>query len=219
MALHINLYHEIHKQAERERRDPVKLASLGGVLFLLLLVLFYFYRASAVTQVEHKRDEVKAQWAKLEPLLNKAIENEPKLLAQQKSNQALIGRLQGRFYWAPFLEKFASSVPKNVQILSLTGDVDVDNDKKKTLNVLLRGVAAGIQPRTAAEAFRRSLIADFSELYTEVSVVFDANSLEDGVETVVLDDQTLSTATFRLRLRFTPTPPAAQASSETPKTK
>jgi len=207
MALHLNLYHEIHRQAERERRDPVKLAGLAGVIFLVFLVAWYSYRLSVVSAVEAKRNDLKSTWNKVEPQMKTAIENEVRFLAQQKSNQSLVERLQERFYWAPFLDTFAACTPSHIQLISLTGDVDEGKEKKKkTITVLVRGVAAGVQPRTAAEDFRRSLQDKLAGLYSEVSVGFDANSLEDGVETVKLNGQTLGTATFRIRVQFNPKP-------------
>lgn len=203
MALHINLYHEIHKQADRERRDPIKLASLGLVVLLLLLVLWYFYRASAVRGIEARRNELKAQWTKLEPQLKASLDNEPKLLVRQKTNQALVERLQGRFYWAPMLAQLQSIVPQNVQIISLAGDIDPSKDgSTPPMSLLIRGVAAGTLPRAAAEEFRQALQTGFAQVYREVSVVFDANSLEDGLEMIQLNGQTLPTANFKIRVLF-----------------
>jgi len=206
MALHLNLYHEIHRQAERERRDPVKLAGLAGVVFLVFLVFWYSYRLSVVRGVENKRNTLQSAWSKVEPQMKTAIGNEARFLAQQKSNQALVTRLNERFYWAPFLDEFAATTPAHIQMVSLTGDVEEGKENKKTINVLVRGVAAGVQPRTAAEDFRRSLQDKLAGLYSEVSAGFDANSLEDGVETVKLNGQTLGTATFRIRVQFNPKP-------------
>ena len=206
MALHLNLYHEIHRQAERERRDPVKLAGLAGVVFLVFLVVWFSYRLSVVSKVERQRNELQATWSGLEPQMKKAVENETRSLGQQKSNQALVERIQERFYWAPLLDKFAATTPAHIQIVSLTGEFGVDKENKKTVTVLMRGVAAGVQPRTAAEDYRRTLQEQLTGLYSAVSVGFDANSLEDGVETVSLDGQTLGTATFRIRAQFNPNP-------------
>jgi Tfp pilus assembly protein PilN len=212
MALHINLYHEIHRQAARERRDPIKLASLGLLLILLTLVLWYFYRASEVRKLEIRRNELKDQWARLEPRLKEALEKEPKLLLQQKSNEELVERLHGRFYWAPLLAKLQAIVPENVQITAVIGDVDVSKEGKKLpMSLLLRGVAAGTLPRAAAEEFRQSMQAGLSQSYSEVSAVFDANSLEDGLEMVQLNGQTLPTANFAIRILFKkPAPEAPQ---------
>jgi len=219
MALHINLYHEIHKQADRERRDPVKLASLGLVVCLLFLVLWYFYRAAAVGGIERHRNELIAQWGKLEPQLKVALDSEPKLLNQQKSNKELVERLHGRFYWAPLLAKFQSLVPAHVQILSLVGDTEPPKEgQKPTFSLMVRGVAAGAMPRAAADDFRRALQAGFAENYSEVSVVFDANSLEDGLEVVQLNGQSLGTANFRIRVLFKQ-PAAAPAAPVGPKSK
>ncbi|MEI6562253.1 MAG: hypothetical protein WCO68_09245 [Verrucomicrobiota bacterium] len=206
MALHLNLYHEIHKQAERERRDPVKLAGLAAVMALVFLVLWFSYRLSAVNAVERKRNELQASWKSLEPQMNAAGENETRLLAQQKSNQALFERIHERFYWAPLLETLATATPAHIQIVSLTGDAGASKENNKAIMVLVRGVAAGLQPRTAAEDYRRTLQERLAALYSEVSVVFDANSLEDGTETVTLEGQTMATATFRIRLQFNPKP-------------
>ena len=203
MALHINLYHEIHKQADRERRDPVKLASLGLVVILLCLVLWYFYRSSTVRGLEVRRNVLRDQWAKLEPQLKTALDNEPKLLTQQKTNQELMERLQNRFYWAPVLAQLQALVPPNVQIIALAGDIAPPKEgKKPPMSLLMRGVAAGAMPRAAAEEFRQALQAGFSQAYSDVSVVFDANSLEDGLEMVQLNGQTLPTANFKIRVLF-----------------
>ena len=206
MALHLNLYHEIHRQAQRERRDPVKLAGLAAILFVVFLVCWFSYRVSGVNAVERKRNELRIAWSRVEPQMKQAMENESRLLAQQKSNQALVERIHERFYWASFLDKCAAATPAHIQMLTFTGELGVDKENKKTVNVLLRGVAAGAQPRTAAEDYRHALQERLAKIYSEVSVVFDANSLEDGADAVTLDGQTLGTATFRIRVQFNPKP-------------
>jgi len=216
MALHLNLYHEIHRQSERERRDPVKLAMLAGLVLAVLLALWYFYRLNTVGDLERKRSELQAMWTKLEPQMKAAVEIEPELLARQKSNQALVERIQQRFYWGPFLEKIATLTPEHIQILAFTGTVEPDKEVGKAVTVLVRGVAAGVQPRTSAEDFRRSLLQAFSGLYGDVSAGFDANSLEDGVENVQLRGQNLGTATFRIRLQIHPASPTEHSSSAEP---
>ncbi|MDD5350692.1 MAG: hypothetical protein PHQ12_10825 [Chthoniobacteraceae bacterium] len=206
MAFHLNFYHEIHKQEERNRRDPVKLAWLGGLVLVICMALWYFYRLSEVSAVEARRNEVRRTWASLEPQGKDATGEEARLLALQKSNEELIARLHGRFYWAPFLEKLAAATPPFVQIVSLTGDLEAGRDKKQMVTVVVRGLSAGAQPRTAAEAYRRSLQESLGGIGTDISVVFDGNSLEDGAETVQFDGQALATASFRLRVQFTPKP-------------
>ena len=217
MALHLNLYREIHRQAARERRNPVKLAALAGLVFLLFLVLWYVYRLNTVSSLERKRADMQHTWVTLEPKMKEAVESEPALLAQQKSNQMLVEWVHQRFYWGPFLEKLVEVTPSNVQIVTLMGTVD-PNKEKKTVDVLVKGVAAGVQPRTSAEEYRRSLQEGFAQVYGEVTAAFDANSLEDSPDTVQLDGQTLNTATFRIRLQLhpvaTPKPGSEQGKSK-----
>jgi Tfp pilus assembly protein PilN len=199
MALHINLYHEVHKQEEQRRRDPFKLAGLGVILIFLAFVCYYFYRTEVVHRVEAQLSDLQAAWAKLEPQATAAQTREAGLLTQQKANEALIDRLQSRFYWAPFLGQIASVAPRNVQIMSLAGDLTA---RKGPVNVLLTGIAAGQQPRTAAEAFRLSLQQKMATSFYGVSATFDSNSLEDSPEVIQLDGQALATATFKIRLHF-----------------
>ena len=161
--------------------------------------------------MERKRNELQAAWSTLEPQMNAAAESETRSLAQQKSNQALVQWIQERFYWAPLLETLAEVTPAHIQIVSLTGDAGTSKENpnkgnNKAVMVLVRGVAAGLQPRTAAEDYRRMLQDRLASLYRDVSAVFDANSLEDGMETVTLEGQTMSTATFRIRIQFNPKP-------------
>ena len=206
MAFHLNLYHEIHKQAQREQRDPVKLAGLAGVVFMVFLVCWYSYRLSEVNAVRRRCIELQTTWSRLEPQMKKATENETRVLALQKSNQLLFERIHERFYWAPLLDKIAANTPANIQIVALTGELGGDKENKNAITLIMRGVAAGVQPRTAAEDYRRELKEQLSGLYNAVSVVFDASSLEDGVENVDLNGQTLPTATFRIRVQFNPKP-------------
>jgi len=93
-----------------------------------------------------------------------------------------------------------------VQILAFTGDLDAGKETKRSITVVVHGLAAGAQPRTAAEDYRRSLQESLAAIASEVSVVFDGNSLEDGAESAQLNGQTLGTASFRIRVQFTPKP-------------
>lgn len=209
MALHLNFYHEIHRQSERERRDPVKIAGLVALLLVILMVGWYFYRYSEFSALQRKQRAVEVVWSKLEPEMKAAEGSKEALLARQKTNQFLVHRLHGRFYWATLLERLAAVTPVNVQIVTFAGDLEEDKEGKKTVNLLIKGIAAGEQPRTEAESFRRLLQEKLAMVYSGVSAVFDANSLEDGSETVLLHGQTLSTATFRIRVQFSVAAPAA----------
>jgi Tfp pilus assembly protein PilN len=217
MALHINLYHEIHREAQARRRDPLKLASYAGIGLGLLFVAFYGYTWTSTHSVVAQAAALDAQYKKLAPEAEKAKVRAAELEKLRKVNVALIDRIQNRFYWAPFLGRFQQIVPNNIQITSLSGDVDAK--KRQIVIVLLNGVAAGEQPRTAAEEFRVALQQKLAPDYAETSAVFDANSLEDSPDTVQLDGKTLPTATFRIRLQFKTTPPVAATPTPTPSPK
>ena len=210
MALHINLYNELQQQAEARRRDPAKLAALGGVLFFMLLVAYYAYRSSEVGALQAKLGGLQGEWARIEPQNTAAHAHEAELLLLQKNNQALVDRVQGRFYWATFLDRFSAAVPANVQIISFVGDFQ---KVEGPVSVVLSGIAAGAQARAVAEQFRTSLQQKLSKNYAGLTANFDSNSLEDGAAQAEINGQSLPTATFRIRLEFKPTPPVAEQTS------
>ena len=218
MALHINLYNEIHKAEQARRRDPLKLAGLLGIAVAILLAFWYLYRLNTVSEAESQAGGVAAEWTKLEPRQKKAAEQEQLLLAQSKTNQLLVDRVQNRFYWAPLLQELAAVVPGNIQITTFAGDFD----PQKGPSVVLSGVSAGQQPRTVAETFRLALQEKLLAAHHEVTVTFDANSLEDSLDLVNVDGQALPTATFKIRLQIKDKPaepkqPASPAASKQPK--
>ncbi len=223
MALHLNFYHEVHKKAEREARDPFKIAGLVALVIGIMATMWYFYRMAEVSKLEGQRRSLQSTWASVEPDLKQVEANKEAVLARQKSNKLLIERLQGRFYWAPVLERLVDSTGSNVQLLSVAGDLTEQGDVK-SISLSLKGVAAGEQARTAAEAFRKTLQEKFTDAYGSASAVFDANSLEDEAETVNLNGQTLGMAAFRIRVKFavaspstSPSPAASPAHKPSPK--
>ncbi len=206
MALHLNFYHEIEREAQARARDPFKLAALGGVVVAVLLVGYYFQRGRAVSADESRLAAMQADWAKLEPAKATAKKRETELFNLQKRNKALVQRLQGRFYWAPLLAKIAAATPPTVQIMTLTGECR----SASSVGLTLVGIAAGPQPRSAAEDFRRALEKEIGERFPGVSVDFErANSLEETGENVEWEGQALPTARFSIRLVFDPRPPKA----------
>jgi hypothetical protein len=212
MALRLNLYHEIDKEALARRRDPFKLASYAGALVVVLLIAFYFYRSGQVSTIKADTAQLTKEWAKLKVASDAAKAREEELLKQKAANKALIDRLQGRFYWAPFIQQLGEIIPPNIQITSFSSNLSPN----KTMVCLFSGLAAGIEPRGEAELFRSSTEQKLSKIYSKVSVKFDLNSLEDSTQMVILDGKTLAAVTFRIRAEFsveppTPAAPAAQA--------
>lgn len=213
MALQLNLYHEIHRQAQERARDPFKLAGLAGLAIALLFVGYYFYRASVVSKVESSLASMQAEWKKLEPAKAKAKERESELLIQQKINGALVKRLQGRFYWASFLQEIAAVIPPEIQVLSLSGDFP---RRGNPVNVIISGIAAGHQPRSVAEQFRLALAEKLSPRYAKMTATFDANSLEETTDMIEFRGESLASAKFRIRLTFEPEPTEAKVKAAAP---
>ena len=207
MALHLNFYHEIHREEKQRARDPRKLAKLAGVVLVVIMVGYYFYRSSSVSGVQQELNRLRGEWAQLNPKAKQAEVDAGRFQAEARKNAALVEAVEGRFYWAPLLERVSAVVPPTVQIQSLGGDYIVERGKKE-VNVLLRGVAAGSDPRGAAEKFRVGLREQLAKNYTNPDVSFDANSLEVAEETVTYEGKSLPVARFRLRLVFDPAPPA-----------
>lgn len=216
MALHLNLYHEIHRQAERERRDPFKIAMLLGVIVVIFMSGWYFRRHGAVSALQRQARALQSTWGAVEPELKKSETSKESALARQKAHRTLVEYLRGRFYWGPVLGQIADVTPANVQLVSVSGELQ-EKDGKKNLSLYFKGIAAGDQPRTAAEEFRKALQEKFAAVYGDASALFDANSLEDAAETVTVNGQTLGTATFRINVKFSvaaPSPPPAPAAKK-----
>ncbi len=214
MALHLNFYHEIQREAQARARDPVKLAGLAGAALAVLLLAYYGYRSYAVSRVEAKLASVQKEWKRLEPAQAEAKKREAELFVLQKSNKALVDRLHGRLYFAPLLDKIATATPPTVQITSLAADYA---DPEKPATVLVSGIAAGLQPRSAAEAFRLALEKEVSGQYPKATASFDANSLEEAEENIEWSGESLHTARFKIRLTLEGRPPAKEEAPPAPK--
>lgn len=201
MALHLNFYHEIQKDAQVRARDPIKLAGLAAAAVAILLLGYYFYRSMAVSRVESARRSMVSEWEKTEPKLKAAVAREKELVALQSRNATLMKRLDGRFYWAPLLQHIAEVTPEEVQLTSLSGNL-----AHPRVTLVLAGLAAGQQPRLVAEQFRAGIEERLQSLYAGSRVSFDGNSLEETGRQVDLGGKALPVARFTLRATFETTP-------------
>jgi hypothetical protein len=86
--------------------------------------------------------------------------------------------IASRFYWAPFLDRVARCVAPNTQLTSLDGSIGDD----KLVHVSIEGVAAGREPRAAAEDLRQLVLEQLGKDYGNVKVEF--KTLED-LDTIV----------------------------------
>lgn len=198
MALHLNLYHEIQKTKALKRRDPLKISMwiLGSIA--ALFALYYFIQLLNYHGVAEELDKVKTQNDKIAPLAKAAKRREDVLTIRKKASDALGDRIENRFYWAPILEQFIKTVPRNVQITRLNGDVPPDGLRRCT--IVLDGIAAGTDARKVAEDLRTAIAEAFSPKYKGVTSTF--KTLEDGVEPVVFDGKPVPTATFTIAVQI-----------------
>ena len=205
MALHLNLLHEeIYEQRQRQR-DPLKIGMMVlGALGALMLV-YYMWNAYKTLEIRNRLSQVQHEWSKVEPKVTAAQKRSAELNSIISTTKVLDGIIDNRFFWAPFLEKLSRCVALNAQLTSIDGTVLEDN--KVTVNI--EGLAAGREPRAAAEELRQLLLEQLGQSYTEVKVEF--KSLEDLDTIVNIGGSNLNMARFGLNVAFLS--PAAKPSA------
>ena len=194
MALHINLYHEVDRAKRAKSRDPLKLSMFVLAFIASLFAIYYFVELGKLGAVKREYAQKKAEFDAVDPQARAAEQREQELATTIKTSETLVKRIEGRFYWAPVLERLARIVPREVQITKLGGDVQGENQRKATIT--LDGISAGSDPRKVAEELRTRIAEEFSAQFKDVSSTF--RTLEDGVESVRIDKQQWPTATFAI---------------------
>ncbi len=207
MALHLNLLHEEILEQRQRQRDPLKigmmvLGALGAIMFL-----YYMWNAYKTLEIRNRLSTVQHDWSKVEPKVTAAQKRSAELNSIINTTRVLDGMIDGRFFWAPFLEKLSRCVALNAQITSLDGSVLEDN---KGVNVMIEGLAAGREPRAAAEELRQLLLEQLGQSYREVKVEF--KTLEDLDTLVKIGGDNMAMARFGLSVTFSPSAPIAKAS-------
>ena len=104
-----------------------------------------------------------------------------------------------RFFWAPFLQKVARCVAPNTQLTSIEGSVLDDN---RGIAVSIEGVAAGREPRAAAEDLRQLLVEQLAQSYHDVKIEF--KGLEDLDTIVSVGGTNMAMAHYILTVTFNP---------------
>jgi hypothetical protein len=117
-----------------------------------LLFVNYLWNGYKALQTKHRLNVVQSEWAKVEPKVTAAQKRAEELTKIIDTTRVLDGFIDGRFYWAPLLENISRCVAPNNQLTSLEGSV---LDEKKGVSVTVEGVAAGREPRAAAEDDRQ----------------------------------------------------------------
>jgi hypothetical protein len=207
MALHLNLLHEEILQQRQRQRDPLKIGMmvLGGLGALMLL--YYLWNAYKVLEIRNRLGEAQHDWAKVEPKVTAAQKRSAELNGIIGTTKVLDGMIDGRFFWAPFLEKLSRCVALNAQVTNVDGNV-LDDGK---ISVVIEGQAAGREPRAAAEELRQLLLEQLGQSYFDVKVEF--KTLEDLDTIVNIGGSSMAMARFGINATFNM---AAAKTSPTP---
>jgi hypothetical protein len=214
MALHLNLLHEEFLEQRQRQRDPLKIGIMVLCFLGTLMVVYYMWNAYKTLEIRNRLSQAQHDWAKVEPKVTAAQKRSAELNSIISTTKVLDGIIDGRFFWAPFLEKLSRCVALNAQLTAMDGTV-LDDGK---VVVTIDGLAAGREPRAAAEELRQLLLEQLGQGYHEVKVEFKA--LEDLDTIVNIGGANMPMAHFGLTINFypgaaKPTPPPARV--RTPK--
>lgn len=198
MAIRLNLYHEVLRAKRQQKYDPLKLSMIGLAGIVALMAVYYFFQMSRTSSAHDAHVAQKAEFDRLNPMVTVAQQREAELTKQIDLAKRITDRMEKRLYWAPVFETIAAAVPPNVQITKLSGDLG--RDAAHQYQVDIQGIAAGTEPRAAAEEMRKSIADRISARYTSVAATF--RNLDDGTEPAKLDGKILPTVVFTIHVTF-----------------
>lgn len=197
MALHLNLLHEEISEQRQRQRDPLKIGIRVLIAVGALMVAYYLWNAYKVLEIRNRLSQAQHDWAKVEPKVTGAQKRTAELNGIISTTKVLDGMIDNRFYWAPFLEKLSRCVALNAQLTSIDGNILEDGK----ITVVVDGLAAGREPRAAAEELRQLLAEQLGQTYKEVKVEFKA--LEDLDTIVNIGGTNQAMARFSINASFT----------------
>ena len=217
MALSLNLLHEEISEQRQRQRDPLKLGMMALGFIGALMALFYMWKAYQTLEIKSRLAAVQADWAKVEPDVTAAQKRSTELTKMMSTTKVLDQIVEGRFYWAPLLQNLSRCVAPNAQLTSIDGTMSEDG---KTVTLALEGIAAGREPRSAAEELRQLLSEQLGQSYSAVKVEF--KTLEDLDTIVNVAGTNMEMARYIISASFSPTTPeaakaAAAAATRAPK--
>ena len=207
MAIHLNLLHEEIQQQRQRQRDPLKIGMMILGAIGALLFLYYIWNVYQMLEINSRLSVVQHDWAKVEPKVTAAQKLSAELTGTINTTKILDGIIEGRFYWAPLLEKVAHCVAPNTQLTALEGLV---LDENKGVSLTIDGVAAGREPRAAAEDLRQLLLEQLAASYRDVKVEF--KTLEDLDTLANIGGSNMPMARYTLTISFNPSAPSASPS-------
>ena len=196
MALHLNLLHEEIREQRQRQRDPLKIGMMVLAALGALMLLYYLWNAYKLLEIRNRVSQAQHDWAKVEPKVTAAQKRSAELNGIISTTKVLDGMIDGRFFWAPFLEKLSRCVALNAQLTSIDGTVQDDG----RISVGIDGLAAGREPRAAAEELRQLLLEQLGQSYHDVKVEFKV--LEDLDTIVNIGGSNQNMARFALNATF-----------------
>ena len=199
MALHLNLLHEEILEQRLRQRDPLKIGMLVLAGIGALMFLWYMGKAYQTLSIRNQLNTIQQDWNKIEPKVTAAQKRSAELKGIIGTTRVLDEMINNRFFWAPFLEKLSRCVALNAQVTSIDGTV---LDDERNVNVMIEGLAAGREPRAAAEELRQLLLEQLGQSYHDVNIEF--KTLEDLDTLVKIGGINMSMARFALSLTFNP---------------
>ena len=212
MALHLNLLHEEILEQRQRQRDPLKIGLMVLIALGALMVAYYLWNAYKVLAIRNQLGQAQHEWTKVEPKVTAAQKRTAELNAIISTTKVLDAMIDNRFYWAPLLEKLSRCVALNAQLTSIDGNVQDDGK----ITVIIDGLAAGREPRAAAEELRQLLAEQLGQTYKDVKVEFKA--LEDLDTIVNIGGSNQNMARFALNVTFS-TGSAKPTATPGPRTK
>ncbi len=185
MALQLNLLHEQFTEERQRQRDPLKIGIMVLAALAGLLVLYYMWSAYQTLHIKARLAALERDWAKVEPKVTAAQKRMQELNGIINATRALDDYIEGRFFWAPLLERIAGCVAPNTQLTGLNGSADPN----KGVDLVIDGFAAGREPRAVAEDFRQMLIEQLGQNSLGIQPHPQAKSAElSETEEVVVDE-------------------------------
>ncbi len=197
MALHLNLLHEEFLEQRQWQRDPLKIGIRVLIALGALMVAYYLLNAYKVLEIRNRLSQTQHDWSKVEPKVTGAQKRSAELNSIISTTRVLDAMIDDRFYWAPFLEKLSRCVALNAQLTSIDGII-LDDGR---ITVVIEGLAAGREPRAAAEELRQLLTEQLTQSYKEVKVEF--KTLEDLDTIVNIGGSNQAMARFGINATFT----------------
>ena len=207
MPLQLNLLHEQIAEQRQRQRDPLKLGMIAIGAIGALMLAFYVFKAYQTLEIKNRLGQVQRDWAKVEPKVTTAQNRAKELTAIIDTTKVLDAIVDGRFFWAPLLQTLSRCVAPNAQVTAVDGAVSDDN---KTVTLTIQGLAAGREPRAAAEELRQLLSEQLGQSYSEVKVEF--KSLEDLDNIINVGGANMAIARYVIGVTLNP------AAVEPPKT-